>query len=977
MPHHPLAARPSRLSLMVRSIGRPALVGIAAGALAAAVLPATTAGAEDGTTTFHRTATYPVYKNLPKHVPAGSETVAEISDVSKDGRTLIYTDALGKRIGFLDISDPKAPTGAGSLSLEALGDVDDQPTSVAVVGKYVLVVIDTSESFANPSGRLDVVRLSDSKRIRSIDLEGQPDSIDVSADEAYAAIAIENQRDEEATPPGKAKGDLPQAPAGFVQVIDLDGAPAEWDAHRVDLVGEGGAALPSFVAAGLTEPTDPEPEYVSINGRNKLALTLQENNGIAIIDLRTRAIEKVFSAGSVTGTGFDTKADGKIALTDTITDVVREPDSIGWVDDTHVATANEGDWKGGSRGWTVFSATDGSVTWDAGSTFEHLAVKHGFYVDSRANKKGAEPEGLSISTIDGVRYAFVGSERSNFVAVYDITDPAAPAFKQILPATNGPEGILPIPGRNLLAVSSETDTPATNVRASVSLYELGDGPDTFPSIVADDVDGRPIGWSALGALSAKPGDAGAIYAAADTVLKPAQIYTVDVTRQPARITSALTVTHGGTGADLDVEGLFARPQGGFWLANEGATGAGNKLYRTDPAGAIQETVELPKAVTDHVKNWGLEGVTATNDAEGEHVFVAVQRPLWTDVDDQTESLDGDDIARIGRYDVADKTWHWFGYELESPKKDGADWVGLSEITAVDDNTFAVVERDKLNGPNARTKRIYTVDMPATDPTGDELPILEKKLAIDVLPALRATNGWTQEKLEGFTIAADGALYGVTDNDGLKDATGETVFLRLGRATDAFAGALGSTTTLSLPSGSTAHGQKIAATVRVTGGAGVVPSGVVRVKDGGTVVGQGTVAGGAAQVELSGLQVGTRQLVAEYAGDARTVAGTSSPIALTVARGATATSLTISTTSVRKGKRFTAKVAVTGAGLTPTGTVQIKDGSKVVKTFTVSGARRSVKVRLTRTGNRSLKAYYLGSGTAAPSTSAADKVRVRK
>jgi hypothetical protein len=255
---------------------------------------------------FHRAATYPVYKNLPKDLPASSATVAEISDVSKDGKTLVYTDALGKRIGFLDIADPERPVGAGSLSLAQLGDTDDQPTSVAVVGRYVLVVVDTSESFTKPSGRLDVVRLSDSKRIRSIDLEGQPDSIDVSADETHAAIAIENQRDEEAKPAGKAKGDLPQLPPGFVQVIDLDGAPADWQAHRIDLVGPDGAALPSFVEAGLTEPTDPEPEYVSINGKGRLALTLQENNGIVIIDLATRRIEQVFSAGSVTASGFDT-----------------------------------------------------------------------------------------------------------------------------------------------------------------------------------------------------------------------------------------------------------------------------------------------------------------------------------------------------------------------------------------------------------------------------------------------------------------------------------------------------------------------------------------------------------------------------------------------------------------------------------------------------------------------------------------------
>lgn len=975
MPHHPLPARSSRLSLVVRSIGRPALIGVAAGALAAAFLPVTTAGADESGQRFHRTATYPVYKNLPKDVPASSETVAEISDVSKDGKTLIYTDAVGKRIGFLDISDPQAPVGEGSLSLAKLGDVDDQPTSVAVVGTYVLVVVDTSESFTAPSGRLDIVRLSDAQRVRSIDLQGQPDSIDISADEQYAAIAIENQRDEDFAPAGKAAGDLPQLPAGFVQVIDLVGTPDQWTPHRVDLVQPGGAALSAFTAADLVEPTDPEPEYVSISAKNKLALTLQENNGIAIIDLKTRAIENVFSAGKVTLSGVDAKKDGKISLTDTIADVPREPDSIGWVDDTHVATANEGDWKGGSRGWTVFDASTGGVVWDAGNTVEKIAVKHGLYNDDRAAKKGSEPEGLSIATIDGVRYAFVGSERSNFVAVYDISRADAPVFRQILPATNGPEGILPIPGRNLLAVSSETDVPANNVRASVSLYKLGTGAPAFPSIVSDDVAGDPIGWSALGSLSAKPADAGTVYAAADTVLKNGQLFTIDVTKSPARITSARTITGGP--ADLDVEGLFARPQGGFWLANEGATGAGNKLLRTDGNGAVQETVELPKDITDHVKNWGLEGVTATNDANGEHVYVALQRQLWTDVSDQTSTVDDENIVRIGRYDVGTKTWSWFGYELSSPKRDGVDWVGLSEITAIDDNTFAVIERDKLNGPNARNKRIYAVDIPAATPAAGTLPVLTKKLAIDVLPALRATNGWTQEKLEGFTIAADGALYAVTDNDGLKDATGETVFLRLGKAVDVFADQLASTTTLSLPSVAVAFGQKPTATVTVTGGAGVVPSGTVRITDGATLVGQGTVDGGSAQVTLTGLQVGARSLVAEYLGDARTAAGRSAPLSLNVGVGATTTRLSIAKASARKGTKVTAKVSVSGGGFTPSGRLQIKDGSKVVKTLWVSGATRSVKVTLKATGRRSLRAYFLGSATAAASTSAVEKIRVRK
>jgi hypothetical protein len=54
-----------------------------------------------------------------------------------------------------------------------------------------------------------------------------------------------------------------------------------------------------------------------------------------------------------------------------------------------------------------------------------------------------------------------------------------------------------------------------------------------------------------------------------------------------------------------------------------------------------------------------------------------------------------------------------------------------------------------------------------------------------LPRLRATNGWTQEKLEGLTIGGNGQVYAITDNDALQDATGETVFLRLGDSRHVF------------------------------------------------------------------------------------------------------------------------------------------------------------------------------------------------
>ncbi|WP_046506476.1 esterase-like activity of phytase family protein [Streptomyces odonnellii] len=727
---------------------------------------------------FDRTATYPVFQNRPAGEDPASATVAEISATSEDGRTLVYTDAAARRIGFLDISDPNRPKGLGTLSLTELGDAEDEPTSVAVVGKYVLVVVNTSASYTEPSGRLDVISLRDRKRVATYDLGGQPDSIAISKDQRYAAIAIENERDEEATPPGREEGDLPQLPAGFVQIVDLKGdTPKQWRTRAVPLTQSNGRALPALVAAGITEPTDPEPEYVSINSRNQLAVTLQENNGVVMLDLPTGRITKAFSAGTASVSGIDTVEDGNIDLTGSITDVPREPDSVGWVDDRYLATANEGDWHGGTRGWSVFDSRTGKVVWDAGNSFETLAVRHGLHNEDRAENKGTEPEGLAIAEFDGVRYAFVGSERSNFVAVYDMSRPTAPVFRQVLATTNGPEGLLPIPSRDLLAVSSEEDDASVNVRASVSLFRLGKGAPAFPTIVsAADSTGAPIGWGALGALSAVPGKPHQLYSVTDAAYSTTKILTIDAARQPAVITRALTVKDAdGRPVGYDAEGIHARPQGGFWLAVEGAKGADNKLVRLDSTGRTQQVVPLSADVAAGLGGQGFEGVTATTDRNGrEVVWATLQREVKTDPAG---------VVRLGRYDVTSGTWSWYGYRIGSTTTPG-DWIGLSEITAVGDK-LAVIERDKLNGPAAKIKRIYTVDLPKSAAPSGSLPVLPKKLAHDVLPDLRATNGWTQEKLEGMTVAGDGQVYAITDNDGLDNSTGETVFLPLGSSKKIF------------------------------------------------------------------------------------------------------------------------------------------------------------------------------------------------
>lgn len=733
-------------------------------------LPAADGWQRDAATSYHRLATYPVFRNLPDGVAPETQTVAEISAVTADGKTLIYTDAPGKRIGFLDLSDPAAPTGAGSISLEQLGHADDQPTSVAVVGDYVLVVIDSSGGdFAHPSGRVDIVRISDRTKVHSIDLGGQPDSIAVSKDGTRAAIAMENQRDEKFTPEGAEEGDLPQPPTGFVQILELNGEPNQWSARPVH-IDEAAAR-----DAGLDTPQDLEPEYVSMNSRGEVAVTLQENNGIAIIDAATATVRTVFSAGKVSVDGIDTAEDGTIDQSGSITDVAREPDAVGWIGDGHIAVAGEGDWKGGSRGWTIFDAATGAVVWDAGNSLEQLTVRTGLHTEGRAEKKGPEPEGLAVTELDGKPVVLVGSERSNFVAVYDVADPAAPKFRQILATNVGPEGILPIPSRNLLAVSSEEDDAEKGVRGAVTVFGYGSefagkGTPQFPSVVsADGANGAPIGWGALGALSADPAAADRLYTATDAAYGPSRILGLDVSTEPAVIDRELAITENGAPVSLDIEGLAARADGGFYLAVEGEEGPGNALVQVNGDGAIDKRIALPGDISAELGKYGLEGVAVQGSGAEETVWVVVQRELKSDPKG---------VTRIGKYSPASGEWQWYGYQLDTTSTDG-DWIGVSEI-AVDGDSLLLLERDKLSGPAAAVKTVYRVAIPGEPGvTGTAAPaVLAKTRVHDLLPDLAATNGWVQEKVEGMAIAGNGGLYVVTDNDGVDDATGETVLVRV-------------------------------------------------------------------------------------------------------------------------------------------------------------------------------------------------------
>ncbi|WP_204302850.1 hypothetical protein, partial [Stenotrophomonas maltophilia] len=66
----------------------------------------------------------------------------------------------------------------------------------------------------------------------------------------------------------------------------------------------------------------------------------------------------------------DVKNDGALKFDGSMKGVLREPDTVKWLGNDRILIANEGDYKGGSRSFTIFS-TDGKVLYESGPSLEH------------------------------------------------------------------------------------------------------------------------------------------------------------------------------------------------------------------------------------------------------------------------------------------------------------------------------------------------------------------------------------------------------------------------------------------------------------------------------------------------------------------------------------------------------------------------------------------------------------------------------
>ena len=115
--------------------------------------------------------------------------------------------------------------------------------------------------------------------------------------------------------------------------------------------------------------------------------------------------------------------------------------------------------------------------------------------DDRSDDKGAEPESVTVGTINGKPYGFVGLERAGGgVLVYDLSNPTEPVFNQYI-RTEGdiaPEGLQFIAaedssnGTAMLAVANEVSKTTTLYQISENVISGDDSDNTITGTDGND-----------------------------------------------------------------------------------------------------------------------------------------------------------------------------------------------------------------------------------------------------------------------------------------------------------------------------------------------------------------------------------------------------------------------------------------------------------------------------------------------------------
>jgi hypothetical protein len=452
------------------------------------------------------------------HQPANPGQKSEIVAYDKRTDTLWVAGVTG-----VDVLDRASGVAVAHIAVGNFGAVN----SVAIHRGVAALAIESGVDRTLPG----VVVFYDTRRRvqlgAPVPVGALPDMLTFTPDGRQLLVANEATPNARPTPAGQSADD----PVGSVSIVDVRSRHVT--TLPIDATIPGYSTLRLFPATGSLptqpaaySPYGPEPESIAVDKHGRYAyVTLQEANGIAVLDLRQRRFEKIYNLGlkdfSLPGNEIDPNdQDGQARLRNVPVMGLYQPDAIATYEHrgrTYLVMANEGDARDNGSGdsederrgsagnasveyvadgselgrltlsnidsvrggpLVKFGAhsfsirdTDGRIVFDSGSQLDREAIRLGIYDDGRSDNKGVEPEGVALLRVKGRTLAFIGLERTrkSAFAVYDITDPVKARFLDMIVSEGdvSPEGLKAFRagGGYYLAVANE-------VSDTTSLFRL-------------------------------------------------------------------------------------------------------------------------------------------------------------------------------------------------------------------------------------------------------------------------------------------------------------------------------------------------------------------------------------------------------------------------------------------------------------------------------------------------------------------------
>ncbi|MFC6101106.1 choice-of-anchor I family protein [Olivibacter domesticus] len=450
-------------------------------------------------------------------IDIGDVGAAEISAFDPStNRLFVVNNSEVNKIDVIDMKDPVSMTVIGSISVQPYGGVVN---SVSVSNGKLAAAIESLDKQA--AGKLVVFQTSDYHELAAVSVGALPDMVTFSPDGKYILTANEGEPNADYTNDPTGSISIISVEENYtVSTLDF----ADLANQEEDLKSKGFRIFgPSN---DFAKDIEPEYITVSADSKTAW-VTLQENNAIAKINISSKTITDIYPLGfkdyNLAGNEIDVsdKDDGMEPKKWNIKGIYM-PDAIAVLETNgtpFLFTANEGDareydafeeldriknvsldptsfpdaatlqkdemlgrlnitttlgdndhdgdfetlYSLGARSFSVWNGNDGSQVYDSKNELDKKVTEAGFYDDGRSDDKSVEPEGITIGKIGNTNVAFVGMERADAVAVYDINNPIQPKFLQLLQSGDAPEGIMMVKAedsptkKTLLIVSSEED----------------------------------------------------------------------------------------------------------------------------------------------------------------------------------------------------------------------------------------------------------------------------------------------------------------------------------------------------------------------------------------------------------------------------------------------------------------------------------------------------------------------------------------